>query len=412
MLLLFVYVGLANRATAQVDQQRAESYFREAATLCERDDGRLWGLSLCGPMVFADPVTGSLATNRPVPAAERPRALGFANAAMDWGGETWATYIWSGIPADNYHKRTRLMIHELFHRVQPQLGLMTPTGQNDHLDTLEGRYWLRLEWRALALALRLSGAKRAAAVGDALAFRMTRRQTFPGAAENERLEEIREGLAQYTGTVLSVASTAEAVASAVDQLADAVTQPTFVRTFAYPSGVGYGLLLDAWSPGWTHHVTAEDDLGDLLMTAAGVQPTEDVAAAAARYGGDELRVAEEKRDVQQRALVDELQRRFVDGSVLSFPIASGASFVTTGATPVPGHGTIFSSYRVAGEWGSFETVSGVLVSDDGQTLTVPVPANVDGMTLSGDGWTLTLAPGWVVRPGARSGDYQVVRERR
>ena len=46
-------------ATAQidptpVDQQRAEMYFREAKGLCDRDNGRLWGVSLCGPMVFAD----------------------------------------------------------------------------------------------------------------------------------------------------------------------------------------------------------------------------------------------------------------------------------------------------------------------------------------------------------------------
>jgi hypothetical protein len=33
----------------------------------------------------------------------------------------------------------------------------------------------------------------------------------------------------------------------------------------------------------------------------------------------------------------------------------------------------------------------------------------DETTVSGDGWTLTVAPGWVVRGGARLGDYEVVR---
>jgi hypothetical protein len=37
-----------------VDPQRAAMYFREAKELCDRDNGRLWGVSLCGPMVFAD----------------------------------------------------------------------------------------------------------------------------------------------------------------------------------------------------------------------------------------------------------------------------------------------------------------------------------------------------------------------
>lgn len=38
---------LVNPAKAQVDQQRAEAYFKEAATICQRDAGRLWGVSLC-----------------------------------------------------------------------------------------------------------------------------------------------------------------------------------------------------------------------------------------------------------------------------------------------------------------------------------------------------------------------------
>ena len=54
-------------AAAQVDQQRAQEYFKEAKALCERDGGRLWGVSLCGPMVIADLKTQTLATSQPVP---------------------------------------------------------------------------------------------------------------------------------------------------------------------------------------------------------------------------------------------------------------------------------------------------------------------------------------------------------
>ena len=43
--------GAALTAVAQVDQQRAQEYFKEAQALCERDGGRLWGVSICAPMV-------------------------------------------------------------------------------------------------------------------------------------------------------------------------------------------------------------------------------------------------------------------------------------------------------------------------------------------------------------------------
>jgi hypothetical protein len=52
----------------------------------------------------------------------------------------------------------------------------------------------------------------------------------------------------------------------------------------------------------------------------------------------------------------------------------------------------------------------VLLSANRTTLAVPAPGSIDGTTLRGDGWTLTLAAGRVVRPGARAGDFQVVPE--
>ena len=89
--LLFVVIG-AIPAAAQVDQVRAEQYFKEARALCERDGGRLWGVSLCGPMVIADAATGTIATSQPAPPGDRPRVLGLVNAPVQWGGVTWSAY--------------------------------------------------------------------------------------------------------------------------------------------------------------------------------------------------------------------------------------------------------------------------------------------------------------------------------
>jgi len=102
--------------------------------------------------------TQSIATSEPAPAGDRPRTLGFVNAPLEWGGTRWAAYVWPLLPADDARARGRLLLHELFHRVQLELGLMTMGQPNDHLDTLEGRYWLQLEWRALARALAAPGA--------------------------------------------------------------------------------------------------------------------------------------------------------------------------------------------------------------------------------------------------------------
>ena len=198
-----------------VDQRKAEEYFAEARAICERDNGRLWGVSLCGPMVIVDAATATIATNQPAPSAPRPPALGFANAAMAWGGTRWSTFVWALIPPDP-HTRARLWMHESFHRVQPQLGLLVQDGQNEHLDTVSGRYWMQLEWRALGGALRAQGTARLSALKDAAAFRAVRRTEFVEATERERAMELNEGLAQYTGTVLAASSRNLATADAIE----------------------------------------------------------------------------------------------------------------------------------------------------------------------------------------------------
>lgn len=401
--------GSTRPVLAQVDQQRAQEYFREVRALCERDGGRLWGVSVCAPMVIADVRTQTVATSERAPDAPRPRQVGFVNAPIQWGGATWGAYMWDDVSTATPRHRREVMLHELFHGVQPQLGLVVQADATEHLDAADGRYWLRLEWRALARALQESGGQRNLAVRDALAFRQARRMLYPARVESERAQEITEGLAAYTGTVLAAESAADATASALELLGTAEAGESFVRTFAYISGPAYGLLLDASSPGWTRRVRGTDDLGTLLMRALAVEPAGDAAAAVARYGGAEILASEQKRERERQARLAELRRRFVDGPVLVIPAAGGAASDSRGATVIPGAGTVFfHAFRASGAWGRLEADSGVLVASDGRTRRVPAPVRRDDATYAGDGWTFKAAPGWVVREGARQGDYEVV----
>jgi hypothetical protein len=410
-LLAYVAIGHALPVGAQVDQQRAQEYFKEARALCERDGGRLWGVSICAPMVIADRRTQTFATSQPAPEGTRPQLLGLVNAPVQWGGATWGAYVWDNVANATPRHRNEIFLHELFHGVQPQLGLIAPALATEHLDAMDGRYWLRLEWRALARALRDSGALRNLAVRDALAFRQARRTIYPGSVENERAQEITEGLAAYTGTVLAAQSAADAIAGALDLLANAETGESFVRTFAYASGPAYGLLLDASSPGWRQSVRGTDDLGTLVMRALAVQPASDATASAGRYGGAEIRASEEQREHERQERLAELRRRFVDGPVLVIPGGGSGMSDSRGAAVIPGLGTVyFGPFRASGNWGTLEAEKGVLVASDGRSRRVSAPVRRDDVTFAGDGWTFTAAAGWVIREGARRGDYEVVRQ--
>ena len=250
------------------------------------------------------------------------------------------------------------------------------------------------------------------AVRDALAFREARRALYTGSAEDERKVEITEGLPNYTGIVVAASSPADAIASAVDLLLGTAGIPdSVVRTFPSTTIPAYGLLLDASSDGWRKRVRNTDDIGTLLMNALSVQPAANAAASAARYGGAEIRRSEEQREQQRQDRVAALRRQFIDGPVLVMPGNGSAGSNSTGAVVIQGSGTVyFGAFKASGPWGTLDAEKGVLVATDGSSRRVSAPVRRDDGTFAGDGWTFKAAPGWVVREGARSGDYEVVRQ--
>jgi hypothetical protein len=92
------------------------------------------------------------------------------------------------------------------------------------------------------------------------------------------------------------------------------------------------------------------------------------------------------------------------------PRAGSGSFNRMGAVVLPGAGTVFRGMANKSAWGFFDAQGGALVSEDGETISLPAPVVVDATTLKGDGWTATVNPGWTVQPGPRRGSFRVVRQ--
>jgi hypothetical protein len=409
-LLLLSLLGGATAAEAQVQSELAKRYFEEVTKLCERDGGRLWGVSLCGPMVIVDRATGTRATSQPGPDGQPPGG-GLADGPVSWGGLRWFSFPLYMLPEKDADVRQQVMLHGLFHRIQPELGLITEDGFNEHLDTLEGRFWIQMEWRALRRAVESTGSERAEAIADALAFRRERHRLFPGAADNERRDEIREGLATYTGVAAWADSPADAARAAAAALAGGELQPAFVGNFEAHSGPAYGVLLDDLLPGWRRQVRSTSDLADMLASAINRPATTNVAVAAARYDAATLRTIEEARDRAQQVRVAELRRRFVDGPVLTMPGTGSGTSNTTGSVGIEGVGTVlFGNFTLTAQWGRLTADGGVLRAAGGATLSVPVTGPLEGTSLRGDGWSATLNSGWVVRLAARPGSFTIVRE--
>jgi hypothetical protein len=430
----------ATTQNAGIDLAKARQYFAEAKALCEKDDGKLWGVSLCGPMIFADPASrmiaanqadaeGRLAANESIFTGRLPDSANMANTATTWAGVKWTMVMWP-LPEDTL-VRARLMMHELFHRIQDDLGLAMQSPANAHLDTREGRIWLQLEWRALRQALLTSGEARNQAVADALLFRARRRALFAEAAQEDALE-MNEGLAEYTGVRLRGTEEASTIAYFAKRMESAGNSPSFVRSFAYTSGPAYGLLLDASGAKWRAGLNSASRLGDLLRTAYGVQLERDVTTfsdeRAKAYDGDGLRATEVARENERNQRIAKYRARLVDGPVLFLPVLEkfDFSFDPYNLLPLDEKLTIYPTTRVSDVWGVLEVSDGALFVREGGRIvrvvvTAPADANaspqrpapsgaglrptLSGAVLRGDGWTLELAPGWRLAVGEHKGDF-------
>ena len=309
-------IGCARAAEPAIPVDAARAVFSEAATLCAADGGKLWGVSLCGPLLLVDPASRTFVANQNDASGSLRDAGGVftgalsqeqvvANSSLEWSGLRWARLQWP-LP-DDPASRAALLMRESFARERPGLPLPAPRGtDNAHLDTLDGRYLLQLEWRALTQALGAATERAArAAAEDALRFRNERRQLYPGAAEAETARELDAGLAEYTGVVLGNPTPEARTQAALDGLARHAQEASFVGTFAQASGPAYGLLLDRFAPGWQRRIASGDDPDALLLTALKIDRVAESASQlgrrAVRYGGDELLKSEIARDARLRA---------------------------------------------------------------------------------------------------------------
>jgi hypothetical protein len=419
-----VLVALPRPSRAQSAQpipiDSAKAAFAQATALCSADNGKLWGVSLCGPIMFVDAPSRSIVASesdgKGVLSAKdgafvgiMPADQNIANTAVEWSGLKWTQMLWP-LP-DDERLRSTLMMHELFHRIQDRLGLPKQRdGDNAHLDELNGRYFMQLEWRALARALEARGdAERREASRDALTFRAERYRLYPLAAAQEHGLEQNEGLAEYTGVRLGNPTAEQQATMALRDLSVHTSDATFVRSFAYATGPAYGLLLDRYAPEWRKRLAAGDGFDVMLGRALHItaRGSEQLAAArAAKYDGSALHAAEAERDAGRQQMLAVNRGKFVDGPVLTLAFRHmNVQFNPQNLQPLGDAGTVYPTIRVTDDWGVIEGKNGALMKPDWSALVVPAPTSPAGSSIAGDGWTLELKPGWKIVPAARNGDY-------
>jgi hypothetical protein len=406
----------------------AGAVFARAQALCSADGGHLWGLSLCGPLMLADPQTHAAVSNVPVAGAERVGALyrltlplnaPISDTPFDFHGIRFAQVIWPLTGSADEQAVT--LMHESFHRIQPQLGFAVRGARNDAatisgdpaLDTETGRIWLRGEIHALRVALRSSGAARRQALADALELRAHRHAILPTTVTPEHELDIMEGLAEATGIDVGLPASRR-MAYTLHDMNFVEGAPSYARSFCYAIGPAYAELLDAVEPSWRRMVTRNASLTVLAAQAYGITVGSPSASAAravlARYDGAAIEQEEAKRQVQRIARDARYHAELVAGRTLRLPMTQfKITYKPTEVERFGGYGSVYHLVTVSAPWGRIVVSNGdALIDVSFGTLTIAAPPGLTGSTLHGREWVLTLSPGAKIIPDPRKpGSYTV-----
>jgi hypothetical protein len=368
-----------------------------------------------------------------------PSTITPSNSSISWAGGRWAMVILP-LPDDTL-ATDRLLIHEAIHVLQPSV-LPTPeyseTGPGAAaLDGPVGRTWLRLELKALTTALRATGAARDTAAHDALLFRAERYTALsPDEITRERALDVKEGVPEYIGWILSNSSRSEFL-SGVDS-APAKLQ-SFIRGFPYYTGPAYGMLLDDYTSGaWRTSLRARPDLQSMLLGAISSASSSrmlpgtplirstlvtvhhatrtaslDAAAheRANSYGGPAIVAEENVRWTTRQKQLAEYRAKFVDGPTIRLrPHPLTMSFDPRGQAALGAAGSVMANVVwKSADGASLHAPAGALVNQSFTELRIPLGgAHVSLGTITsptsieGTGWTLVLVPGWRVRADGTS----------
>ncbi len=299
--------------------------------------------------------------------------------------------------SSNRNERLNLITHELFHRVQSTLELNTINADNNHLDKEHGRIYLRLELEALRQAIQSPSLDVAFPhIINAMMFRELRHQMYSDADSTENMLELNEGLAEYTGLIMSERSEKQMVEHLMKSIRDFQQNKTFVSSLAYQTIPLYGFLTRNFiREFWNRDTTRQSNLTSYFMRSFNVKIPIDIETYTSKvwlnYNGAQISREERKRDEDNAKLINEMTIRFVKNPHLEIPFERmNVSFDPGNLIPLENYGTVYPNLRITDNWGVLTVTDGALLSTDWSKVTVTAPEENNNHSVRGKGWTLEL----------------------
>ncbi|RKE94804.1 hypothetical protein [Ichthyenterobacterium magnum] len=376
------------------------------------EDGEFWCYKLNGPILFINKETRTFIANQnntsksfqahnSVFTGILPGSINIANTAFNWEGKRW-TMVKLPLPKEKT-KRNHLVIHELFHNIQPDIGFRSLKEMpNNHLDSYQGRLLLRLELEALKKALTVkTKLDELHHLKNALYLRAIR-QSNNTIKNEENTFELNEGLAEYTALMLSGRSKEKTIEHLISNIDKFYTNETFVRSFAYQTIPVYGFLIATKDRNWHQEITATTNITNHIKSILNINISKDVAINDIQnltdYNYKQILSEETERENVRLAKINEYEKLFLNEVTLKLSFENmNISFNPNNLVPLENHGTVYPTIRVTDNWGILSVKNGALLAQDWSYIIVSKPLKISKTKVEGNGWVLNINPNWKVQ---------------
>jgi hypothetical protein len=390
--------------------EKASQYFKSIEEICNRDNGRLWGKNLFGPIMFVDRTSRRIVANQPdnegllkgkdgIFTGLYPKELIINTTPVKFGGTLFAM---TPLPQeeDDYRIKTRA-IRSLFHCFQESAGIISSGYNTNNMDEKEARLWIKLEWKALRKALNHESEERQLAIRDALIFRGSNREFYLKYSNDENRFETYEGLATFTYTLLCTNSPEEFKSRLFENLDRVYSMQSYSRSYGFIHGALYAFLL--YDKGFNLRKIQTDnfDLGSAVKELYNIELPlicRDVAGSlAVNYDIDAINKEEEKRLSNIRESIHKRVSTFTEKPVVFLELESPYfDFEPENIHSLDTLGTLYSSMRISDNWGKLTVdKGGCLVSNNFKFIRITAKGlKEDKNHISGEGWMLILKNDW------------------
>lgn len=415
-----------NKANQPVrNRQNIKVKLLEAKSILEKDNGKLWGHQIWNNNIIVIDYDNTIYSLTKLSDSQtdddtlhyktmEPNTLVFVNTTQQYEGKEYATVL------SNYLKdKSSTIIHELFHLLQFKFKKFNGDAIA-YLDETNARILLRLEYEALRNALKAINENKGADnvknyLKDAVTFRKERQKQYSKYLNAELEIETLEGLANYTGFVLSAFENKyEKTISEITQREEA---ETYTRPFPYATGPAYGLIFDYLNVNWKNGLDKIYNFAEIYETLISKSKLKiskkTLDQAKSRNNFEEINKQETAREERQNKLIAFYTDLLINKPTLKVSITDfdnyGRSFNMNGTLTLKDKGIVYSSIRGRDKsdgknFGNFSTIegkdelgkSGILSYEENRItyFVFPLPTDITDTKIIGEFYEIELNPNW------------------